>query len=248
MISVCMATYNGSKYLELQLRSILDQIGPQDELIVVDDASRDDTIRLINEQRDSRVRVSANPQNLGVVRTFEKALSMSRGEIVFLADQDDIWYPHKVSSILDCFNAHPEATLVLSDARIVDGEGHPIQESWASNRNFTPGVAANLWRNRYVGCAMAFRSEMLQACLPFPDDIPMHDMWIGCINQLGGSVILIDEPLMDYRKHGANVTTGQHASIRRMLTWRWKLVKNLLLRTSSLKRGRATSRSRSTTQ
>lgn len=243
-----MATYNGSKYLEPQLRSILDQLGPEDELIVVDDASRDDTIRVINEQSDSRTRISANPQNLGVVRTFEKALSMSRGEIVFLADQDDVWYPHKVSSFLKCFDAHPEATLILSDARIVDGEGNPIKESWASNKNFTPSVAANLWRNRYVGCAMAFRSEMLQDCLPFPDDIPMHDMWIGCINQLCGSVILIEEPLMDYRKHGANVTTGKHAAISQMLTWRWKLVKNLLLRAASLKRVRLTDRSGNTTQ
>ena len=100
MISVCIATYNGEKYIREQLDSILVQLGPDDEIVVCDDRSSDRTLELIEGYRDSRIHVHRNEKNLGHVRNFEKAISLSRGDYLFLSDQDDVWLPGRVQEML----------------------------------------------------------------------------------------------------------------------------------------------------
>src|SRR4051812_43134771 len=96
-LSVCMATYQGEQYVERQLRSILDEIGPDDEVIVVDDCSRDRTVERIEDLADPRIVVHRNPVNRREVYSFGKAIELAKGEVVFLADQDDVWLPGRVS-------------------------------------------------------------------------------------------------------------------------------------------------------
>lgn len=229
-ISVCMAAYNGGKYIADQIRSILAELRESDELVIVNDGSVDDTLTIIREfcASDSRVKVWTNDSNEGLLSSFQTALRHCNGDILFLSDQDDLWLEGKVRLVLDIFERARDVTLVLSDARIIDANGNMISESFFRQRGkFRGGIVATLLKNKYLGCAIAFRRSMLDAILPLPNDIPMHDIWIGLVNAFYGKSYFIDRPLIAYRRHGGNVSPGRHRGIVQMIKWRWRLVKNL---------------------
>lgn len=224
-----MATYNGTAWIDLQLQSILSQLGADDEVVVIDDGSTDNTVGKVRGYGDPRIRVLRNERNLGVDATFERAISEARGDFIFLSDQDDMWYPQKVARVLELFRTNPDATLVLSDARIVDGGGNVIRESYFADRGrFVPGVLAGIVKSKFLGCAIAFRSELKGKILPFPLPIPGHDMWIGVVNELYGRTVFTPEPLIAYRRHGRNASPSTRQGLLQMIVWRWQLVRGLL--------------------
>lgn len=233
-ISVVMAAYNGSAYIQQQVKSILCQLGPNDELILVDDCSSDDTLDLISGFNDLRINVYSNDVNMGVRNTFEKAIGLATGSIIFLSDQDDVWHPEKVSKFSEIFNNLPEVSMVLSDARIVDNVGSVVVESFFKRRGgFVPGIVANLVKNRYLGCVMAFRKNLLEQILPFPTSIPQHDMWIGLVNEVYGKAYYISTPLIDYRRHESNASSASsniRGSFVQIFKWRWALLTSLVVR------------------
>jgi glycosyltransferase involved in cell wall biosynthesis len=226
-----MAVYNGAAFLKPQIESILVQLGPQDELIAVDDGSQDESPRILQGIRDPRLQVHRNERNLGVVGTFERALNLARGDIVFLSDQDDLWLPGRVAKALAVFAANPGVTMVASDARVIDEQGRTVSESFFSARGrFSGGVAHNFVKNKYLGCTLSFRRAMLEKFLPIPPDVPMHDIWFGLLNAIYGKTHFIDEPLIAYRRHRRNASPFVHAGLGQMLVWRWRLGKNIVRR------------------
>lgn len=245
-LSVCMAAYNGARFIREQVASVLPQLGPGDELIVADDASRDETVAILNAFGDARVRVLRQPRNAGVIRTFESALRQARGEIIFLCDQDDIWRQDKVASILAAFESSAATTLVLSNGELMDAEGTSLGETLHAGSRPPLGATANLLRNRYQGSTMAFRREILDAVLPFPEGIPMHDFWIGLVNALVGRAAYLPQSLIYYRRHESNATSRKHGPVVRMIAQRWRLFRALAGRgrvlaqtRSALRRARA---------
>lgn len=226
-VSVCMAARNGANFIEKQIASILPQLGNNDELIVVDDASQDNTVAIVESFRDERIRIIRQAPNRGVVRTFGRVLQEAKGEIIFLTDQDDVWRADKVEKFLEAFRTHPEITVVMSDLVIIDANGKIVSGPKFGSRKFHQGLLRNLVRNRYQGSAMAFRRQILEYCLPFPADIPIHDVWIGLVNQLVGKAAFIAEPLLLYRRHGSNDSPDKHAPVMKMIRWRWALMKGL---------------------
>lgn len=226
-----MATYNGQQYIKNQLQSILTQINQDDELVIVNDASIDSTVFIIKEFQDSRIKLIENKINLGVVKTFERAINNAIGDIIFLSDQDDVWLPNKVEKILEVFQKYPDITLVLSDAQIIDSEGQITADSFFKIRGrFVADPLSNFIKSKYHGCTLAFRREMLEVFLPFPADTPMHDIWIGIVNGIYGKAFYIDEPLIQHRRHSSNTGRGMfnHAGIIKMLKWRFVLAKNIV--------------------
>jgi glycosyltransferase involved in cell wall biosynthesis len=216
-VSVCMATYNGGQYLQIQLQSILTQLGPTDELIVADDGSSDHTLELLHSLADERIRVlPCSGIRLGPVRNFERAISSAGMDIIVLSDQDDIWHPDKLKTIRTEFN---EKTIVamVSDARIIDASGAVIGESFQATKGSAGGFWSNLLRNRYLGCCMAFRREANAFLLPFPRSINMHDEWIGLCCSLAGRLCWVPHKLIDYRRHDGNVTSMSHGSLTFMV-------------------------------
>jgi glycosyltransferase involved in cell wall biosynthesis len=208
-VSVCMASYNGERYIAKQMKSILCQLSAGDELIIVDDASTDRTREQIVATSDPRVRLLVNEKNLGVLASFEKALSRSSGEIIFFSDQDDVWKPEKVSAILGAFGRNPDAMLVLSDSVVIDENDHVIADSYYSTRTkFATGIIANILHFRYQGCSMALRRTLLPDVLPFPYAFyTFHDIWIGMRTYLAGHKILyLQQSLFLYRRHSLNVS------------------------------------------
>jgi len=230
-LSVALASYNGERFLAVQLHSILSQIGPSDELVVVDDASTDRTLEIVASFGDRRIRVLRNDRNAGILAAFERALGATRNEIVLRSDQDDVWVPGKVSELVARFERDPAVLLVLSDAEVIDEAGRVTEPSFMALRGgFQPSFASTLVRNRYLGCTMAFRRRLLESALPIPHDVPMHDMWLGALAACVGKVVFIDRPLTQYRRHGGNVSPDRPQRIVTMLRWRWRLLKNVLLR------------------
>lgn len=223
-----MAVYNGSNFIAEQIASILPQLEQQDEFIIVDDASKDNTVRIVEGFHDERIRIIRNERNCGVVQSFGRALESAHGEIIFLADHDDIWRRDKVEKFLEVFDAHPEINVVMSDLVIINATGKVVSEPKFGSRKFHQGVFRNLIRNQYQGSAMAFRRAIREYCLPFPADIPIHDVWIGLVNQSVGKAGFIREPLLLYRRHGSNDSPATHAPLMQMIRWRWAVSKNLI--------------------
>ena len=208
-VSACMAAYNGGSFVEAQLRSILSQLKPEDEVVVVDDGSADDTVDRVMRVGDARVRVLKHEKNAGVVATFEDALRAATGEILFLCDDDDLWAPTKVRRFLELFDSRPEVGIVLSRVRMIDEHDRPVAASRINRHGrFLPGFWRNLYMNHYQGSAMAMRASLLGRVLPFPEQKSfLHDAWIGTRNDLlGGQVAFLDEDLLFYRRHGNNAS------------------------------------------
>ena len=210
MISVCMATYNGEKFIEEQLLSILKQLGEDDEVIVSDDSSTDRTLDIISGIGDHRVRIFGGCSFHSPKLNFENALKHSKGDHIYLSDQDDIWEDRKISVTEDYLT---DNDLVVSDATIIDADGNVLRDSFFRLMNSGRGYLKNLCNNTYMGCCMAFDRRLLEICLPFPRSIPMHDSYIGLMAELCGSPVFIPDKLVRHRRHGGNAsTTGERST------------------------------------
>ena len=227
-ISVCMATYNGAKHIRRQLVSIFNQLGPNDQLVVVDDRSTDNTVQIIKSFQDSRIQLHLNAVNIGAVRTFDRALHLLQGDLIFLSDQDDRWYDDKVSVILKIFSSRC-VDLIVHDAIIVEGN-RIISDSLFKFRNSSAGVIKNLISNTYTGCCMAFKRDILSKVLPIPAKKGIfHDAWIGILAEYYGyKIAFIDIPLIEFNRHDRNVTTIKRRKITRILSERLILLLALI--------------------
>ena len=232
MISVCMATFNGGKFIREQLESILSQLPPDAEIIIADDGSTDDTLLVVDSLNVSRIRVLPAERHLGVIYNFERALRASKGEIIFLADQDDVWLPGKVEMCLAALN---EADLVMHDAWMLSPSG-ASDFTWTRTgklsdiRTYRSGVVANWWKNSFTGCCMAFRRNVLDKALPFPKNLPMHDQWLGLVAEKYFKVSYVNEPLVEYRQHSSNATHIEKspAGVLQKIKWRVDLLKAII--------------------
>jgi len=204
-VSVCMATYNGERYLRTQLDSILDQLEHDDELLVQDDGSSDDTVAIVRGYGDPRIQLVTNERNLGVIATFERCLARARHDIVFLADQDDEWLDGKVDAMVAPF-ADPHVTGVVTEAVIVDAEDAVTGDSIFAHLHSGPGVVHNFVKNSYLGCCMAVRRDVLAVALPVPRSVRTHDGWIGITADMMGEVVFLPTPYVRYRRHGENLS------------------------------------------
>ena len=201
MISVCMATYNGEAFIREQLLSILSQLSLKDEVLIADDGSSDATLEIIQGLNDSRIKVLAPEQkNLGPTYNLERALASARGEFIFLADQDDLWLENKVSKVLAEFE-NLTVSCVLHDAYFYAQNATGKWEQGKRLFEVRPpwhGIWANVLKNSFTGCCMAFRRELLDLALPFPQGLPMHDQWIGICAEKIKKARFLKEPLLEY--------------------------------------------------
>lgn len=203
MISVCIATYNADRYIREQINSILTQLNLDDEIVIADDGSVDETIAILNSIKDNRIRIISGQANLGIIKNFERALYAAKGEIIFLSDQDDVWLPTKVSA---CVSQLKSNLLVVTDCVVVDSQLNTLYQSFFALRGSRKGFIHNLYKNGYMGCCMAFRRELLFYALPIPANVPMHDMWLGMLAELKGDVSFLPKQLLLYRRHSDNAS------------------------------------------
>ena len=228
MISVCVATYNGEKFIREQIESILCQLSSDDEIIVSDDGSTDGTIVIINCIGDKRIRIIEGPRKHSPTFNFENALKEAKGDYIFLADQDDVWKTNKVEV---CMKWLQKYDCVVSDAEVTDSNLNPLYPSLYAIMQVRQGHIYNtVWKNGYTGCCMAFRRNILEASLPFPKDIPMHDIWIGNVAAYKYNVKFISEKLVLFRRHNETISCngkGSKYSIWQQMKFRWSIIKNI---------------------
>jgi glycosyltransferase involved in cell wall biosynthesis len=233
-----MAVYNGERFLRQQVGSVLSELLPGDELIIIDDASTDASLALLKSISSLALQIYSNPSNLGVIGSFERGLQIAAHEFIFLCDQDDVWLPGKRAAFVAAFEQDPTVSVVISDAQVIDAQGQLSAQSFMATRGgFNGSVYATVWRNRYLGCAMAMRRVLLESALPVPRQAPMHDMWFGAIGRLTGKVTYLPAPLLQYRRHTGNVSPSHRQSLQRMLRWRMALLFALVVRIISIKFG-----------
>lgn len=237
-LSVCVATFNGERFVAEQLRSILEQLGPEDEVVISDDGSSDRTLEIVRSFGDSRVRILVGNSFRSAVRNFENALRHASGDVLVLSDQDDVWLPGRLAKIRERFaGSHPPVHLVVLDATVIDESGATLHPSLFRKIGAGPGILKNVYDNTYVGCCLAFSRGLLDVALPFPPGIPMHDMWLGLLAEIFGSVEFVPGTWLAYRRHGANATPMRRqfrplTQIRR----RWTLATSLARRTLERRR------------
>jgi len=231
-ISVCIATYNGEKYIKEQLLSILPQLSANDEVVISDDSSTDNTLKIIDQIQDERIKVFKNIQNVGYSKNFENSLRKAQGDIIFICDQDDVWMSNKVNKMTDALK---NADVVVSDAEIVDDELNSVFPSHFIKHNTKQGLVINFLKTRYIGACMAFKREVLEKALPFPKNnyLCVYDYWLTLIAESFFDVKLVNEPLMKYRRHDSNASNGGQKStnsLYKKLSTRVYVLKELLKR------------------
>ncbi len=216
MLSVALCTYNGEKFLDQQLDSILHQTTPINEIIICDDGSTDATIKIIQAfqtKYPSTIKLHINEVSLGAIKNFEKAIGLCSGEIIFLSDQDDVWIENKVKRIIEKFETNPSLEAIFSDANLIDDKGNllsktlfneytfddKLQEDWSKGRALLDLV---YYRNKITGATLAIKKNIFLRAFPFSKiDKLWHDAYLGLHAAANNSLGWINEPLIQYRIH-----------------------------------------------
>ena len=237
MISVCIATHNGEKYIRGQLESILCQLSTTDEVVISDDGSTDETLNIIRSLNDKRVHIynfkqpvcKYNTSHGYVTKNFENALLHAKGDVIFLADQDDLWKPNKVSIVLEYLKF---SSLVVSNYSIIDSRGSMLQERFFLRSPIKSCWLANIYKMPFHGCTMAFKRSLLDIALPFPKSLIIHDNWLGILSLMKFKELsYIEQPLILYRRHDNNVSPAKSSnSVLFKMKYRINFILNLVVR------------------
>lgn len=212
-LSVALTTYNGCPFIGPQLESIAAQTRVPDEVVIGDDRSDDDT-PLVTERFAATsgipTRLQRNPSRLGIARNFEQVVRRCSGDIVVFADQDDVWMPHRLAAVEAALGAEPDALGVFSNGSLIDEHGAPLPgtlfdqcafDSDARLRFRGAGAIAELVRRNVVtGATLAVRRSALLPLLPFDGFWP-HDYYMALGLSALGRLLVIDDPLIHYRRH-----------------------------------------------
>ena len=198
-----MATYNGEKYLREQVDSLLAQSYPTLEFIFVDDASSDSSLAILQEyaSQDERIRLVTNPENQGLLATFETGIRAAKGEMIALSDQDDVWMPEKISLLAGAIGSH---SMIYADSALTDAAG--LVTGKFSDRNYLCDYPTGLhyvFGTKAMGHAMLFKREIINIALPFPDFVG-HDFILGFAAAALHGVSYFPATLVNYRQHSSN--------------------------------------------
>lgn len=230
-ISVAMAVYNGERFLEEQLDSILPQLNEDDELIISYDHSEDNTWELLQNYQAKCVQIQVyKNKNPGVNGNFNNAISHCNGDYIFICDQDDRWAENKKACVLETFEKSG-ADVVIHNGVHIDCEGNIISDPFFSMYRIGNGKIRNILKTRYSGCCMAFRKTLAKEILPIPAKMDAYDRWIGIVGEFVGKIAYDERILLYHRLHDSNVTPRGSRSTMKIVTTRvqlvWKLTRRL---------------------
>jgi len=218
-VSVALCVHDGERWLREQLDSVLAQQGVDLEVVALDDASNDGSLALLREyaERDPRVRVEVNETNLGHLRSFEKCMSLCTADFIAPCDQDDVWEPTKLATLVAAIG---DADLAYCDSAYVDDAGRSLGKRLSEDVG--PMIAGNdplrfVFGNTVSGHALLVRREAFESSKPFPT-LLFHDWWLALRAAAGNGVVYVDEPLVRFRRHAAASSSagkGADGEVRR---------------------------------
>lgn len=227
-ISVVLCTYNGEKYIADQLESIKKQTVQPDEIVIIDDASKDNTVQRVQEVVSgwrNKVVLLINDVNIGYKKNFARALQNATGDIVFLSDQDDWWESTKIEKQMIALEQHPQILLCFHDALLVDAKLNSLGITFWKSLKFIP---ISFKKNDYSrfsidsmvqGCSCAFRRELINISFPFCEEAH-HDEWLAMNAVMHGGILPINECLLRYRQTGNNTLGASvEGTYNKILKW-----------------------------
>lgn len=229
-----MATYNGERFVKEQIDSILPQLSENDELIISDDGSTDNTLAIIKSYNDSRIKIFYHEKNPAYEKikhgrnfyyatsNFENALKQAQGDYIFLSDQDDIWLPGKVTRCMELLQRYD---CVVHNYQKIDSTGKIFEEKAFKKSPLHKSVWLNIADNHFRGCCMAFSRKILEYSLPFPKKLIGHDYWIGIVSSHLGSFYYEKQPLIQSRWYEDSVSAVKKTSFLYKISFRIDLLK-----------------------
>ncbi|MDR3326769.1 MAG: glycosyltransferase [Prevotellaceae bacterium] len=236
MVSVCISTYNGEKYIRRQVESILIQLSEDDEVVISDDNSTDSTVEILHSFNDTRIKIIKNQTDFlqkytyeKITENFENAITNTKGNLIFLSDQDDVWHENKVALAKAKIG---DNLALIHDCRVVDENGSEIYPSYFQHIKAKRGVIANIIKCSYLGCCMVLNRDILQKAMPFPKKVP-HDLWLALIAEKLNSLIIINNKLIDYHRHSESSSTSAFKSDKSIwfkLFYRYHIIFELIKR------------------
>ena len=211
-LSVALCTFNGGKFIEQQISSILNQTIKVDEIIVCDDKSADDTLLILKKLQVANpcIVIFENEINLRTTKNFEKAIQLCSGDYIFLADQDDLWNKQKVAKILTVFEENPHTEGVFSNANLIDENGSALSNKTIWNSvfffendmpkpiNYIDLISKN--GNVVTGATLCIKKSIKDFIFPFSEKI-LHDEWIASLLAFRNTLYYSSENLISYRVH-----------------------------------------------
>lgn len=208
------------------------QLGQDDEIVVSDDGSTDETLSILESYGDKRIHIYHFKQTVGgkrphyyATKNFENALRHAHGDYIFLADQDDEWMDGKVKK---CVEELQKADLVLHEIALYDENMNPLGRNvWNGNFRRYNLLMIGIY---YYGCAMAFRRSVLQYALPFPENLIIHDYWIGILTELKGKMTYLPQPLIKYRLRDDSTSKKHPQSLSYKISYRLQTIRNVVAR------------------
>lgn len=232
--SICIATYNGERYIKQQLESILDQINDIDEIVVIDDCSTDNTVAIIQNFNSARIKLVINEYNVGHVQSFAKAIQYSCKNIIFLSDQDDVWCDGRLELMKTAFALHKPYVIASNFSEFFDSDLYlsmpdSILYSSDSIRNFSNIVGIFLGRRPYFGCCMAFSRDIIDIIMPIPKIIEAHDIWIAMAGNFMCRVLHLDGVTIMRRIHQSNLTSRTRRGMWSIVVTRLIFVASLII-------------------
>ena len=225
-ISVVLASYNGEKYIKEQLDSICPYLEVEDELLVSDDGSTDNTLNLVRDyqERYSNIKIT-DGNHSGSSSNFASAIPKCSGDIVLFCDQDDIWMPQKIKVTKDFFLSNPSIDLVMHNAGFCDENGNIFAGDIFDKRNPKTGFIHNLIHSSYYGCCMMAKRDFLMKCIPLPDNKIPYDQYFSLLAEKRHKAMFLNEKLILHRYHGNN-QSRKMSNIER-LKFRMRLLKSV---------------------
>lgn len=211
MTSVALCTYNGERYIREQLQSIFNQSMPVDEVVIGDDGSSDATMAIIDGFKERYpIRVLEGGHKMGAIRNFLRTISECQGDIIFLSDQDDIWVPGKVETIVGYFNSHKKIDALFTDAKLINADGEGFGDGYTLWDYFFDETARKRCEMGLMieefctsahatGATMAFRKRLTER-FPKTDEV-WHDELIARLAVASHSLAYLPECLTCYRLH-----------------------------------------------
>lgn len=204
-VSVVMATYNGEKYLKQQLLSIVTQLKNEDEIIISDDGSTDNTKQIIMEAKKEHANIVlvAGPQK-GIASNFENAIRYAKNDLILFSDQDDIWDQRKIEEIKNVFYSCPNTNVIMHNAGYIDSEGSVLSSDIFTDRATKHGFLRNIIRSTYYGCCMAFRKEFLMEYFHEAEKMLAYDQYLGLCAEWRRESQFLNKKLIYHRVHDGN--------------------------------------------
>ena len=206
LVSICLATYNGERYLKEQLDSLCNQTYKNIEILIQDDCSSDATINIVKsyQKKHDNIQLFINDVNLGYIKNFETLIKKARGEYIALCDQDDIWVENKIELLLQHIG---ENSLIYSNSLLIDAQDNSLhktlKEKLKNNFINSKEPLNFLYDNSVSAHALLFKKELLSNLFPFPKHI-YFDAWIAIHAANAKGVSYLDKELVLYRQHDSN--------------------------------------------